>query len=138
MKDLDENPNKVLIPEISRFCYLNIFNQFIHWINEHKIQEINEEALIVYFDELNKSGFAPTALYKISSAIKSTLLAILRIDINEYKLLKKLLSIMQHYLTSSTDIYKRRNISISKDSRSKFIKISSSNWFNVVWWIEKS
>ena len=81
MKDLDTNPNKILIPEISRFCYLNIYNQFIHWVNQHKIQEINEEVLIVYFDELNNSGFKPTTLYKISSAIKSTLCAILRIDV---------------------------------------------------------
>ena len=117
MKDLEEHPSRILIPKRSRFCYLNVYNQFIHWVNEHKIQEINEEVLIVYFDELNQSGFKPSTLYKISSAIKSILNALLRMNIDEYSLLKKWL------FNNSTNYHPHQAPIFTKEEIHQFLEI---------------
>lgn len=108
---MENNPNKLLLPEKSAFIYCAYFNDFIVWFNEHRLQNIeDEEVYIVYLDHL-RSTQAPSTLYKIWSCLKCCLLAFHRIKANEFKLVKSWLkNNSTNYTADQSPIFTKEEI----------------------------
>lgn len=79
-----------LLPIKSKHLYEKTFNEFKDWCTKKKIVDINEKALLVYFNkEMEKKS--PSSTWSKYSMLKSTLNCHLNIDISSFNNLKALL-----------------------------------------------
>lgn len=78
------------LPEKSRKLYLKAYEDFETWIKANKIQRINEDALLIYFQKLSEK-YQPTTLWCRWSMVRSILLTKKNIDNAKFESVKQLL-----------------------------------------------
>lgn len=78
------------LPAKSKKLYYKTYDQFIQWKNSKKLSKINEDVLLVYFNEL-AGKYAPTSLWSKWSMLRSVIENKHDIDIKRFGSLKGLL-----------------------------------------------
>lgn len=99
-----------LLPQKSKEMYNKWYQNFIDWINKNNINKINENIMLLYFDELSKL-YAPNSLWTIHSCIKKKLILEKNIDIKNYgKIIALLKSKNSIYKAKKAKVFTREDI----------------------------
>lgn len=76
-----------LLPNKSRASYELAYARFLKWKDENSAKTVNEDVLIVYFEELSKK-WKPTTLWSHWSKLRTTLNLRHNVNINHFQHLK--------------------------------------------------
>jgi len=71
------------LPDKSKKRYADMYKKFEEWRTQENVQQLSEEVLLTYFEELAKKN-CPTTLWAIYSMLKSTIKHHHNIDISRY------------------------------------------------------
>ena len=83
--DKSQNRDIALVPKKSRREYVAAWNNFVHFVNKYKFQDIDDpEVILLHFEELRPTQSPPT-LGKIWSMLKKCFMAFKRINCKEIK-----------------------------------------------------
>lgn len=105
-----EKATQNLLPRKSRDSYDKEYDQFLKWMSENAVENINETVLLGYFNDLSEK-FSPSSLWAKYSMIKKTLMVNKNINIcNFHKLCEYLKQKSKGYEPKKSSVLTRENV----------------------------
>lgn len=114
VEDAAANIRLETLPEKSRKLYLKAYEHFMTWMKSKKIQKINENAVLIYFQELSKT-YKPSTLWSKWSMVRSMVLTKNNIDISKFESVKQLLK------RKNRDHVKKKSKVFTEENIAKFM-----------------